>query len=42
MARETVRASPLDALHIASLWSLAVAQPLFDVLSGSPEFLRRA
>ena len=38
MARETVRASPLDALHIASLWSLAVAQPLFGVLSGSPEF----
>ena len=28
----------LAALHIASLWGLAVAQPLFDVLRGSPEF----
>ena len=28
----------LAALHIASLWCLAVAQPLFDVLRGSPEF----
>ena len=28
----------LAALHIASLWCIAVAQPLFDVLQGSPEF----
>ena len=28
----------LDTLHIASLWCIAVAQPLFDVLPGSPEF----
>ena len=28
----------LAALHIASLWCIAVAQPLFDVLRGSPEF----
>ena len=28
----------LDTLHIASLWCIAVAQPLFDVLRGSPEF----
>ena len=26
------------ALHIASLWCVAVVQPLFDVLRGSPEF----
>ena len=37
----TVRISvrgPHDALHVASLWCIAVAQPLFDVLRGSPEF----
>ena len=28
----------LAALHIASLWCIAVAQPLFDVLRRSPEF----
>ena len=28
----------LAALHIASLWCITVAQPLFDVLRGSPEF----
>ena len=28
----------LAALHIASFWCIAVAQPLFDVLRGSPEF----
>ena len=27
-----------DALHVASLWCIAVAQPLFDVLRSSPEF----
>ena len=28
----------LAALHMASLWCIAVAQPLFDVLRRSPEF----
>ena len=28
----------LEALHLAGLWALAVAQPLFDLLSRSPEF----
>ena len=28
----------LAALHIASLWCIAVAQPLFDVLRASPDF----
>ena len=27
-----------DALHVASLWCIAVAQPLFDILRDSPEF----
>lgn len=27
-----------DALHVASLWCIAVAQPLFEVLRSSPEF----
>lgn len=27
-----------EALHFAGLWALAVAQPLFDLLSRSPEF----
>ena len=29
----------LEALHVTGLWSVAVAQPLFEVLSRSPEFL---
>ena len=28
----------LEALHVAGLWAVAVAQPLFDLLSRSPEF----
>ena len=28
----------LEALHLAGLWTLAVAQPLFDLLGRSPEF----
>ena len=28
----------LGALHVAGLWALAVAQPLYDVVSRSPEF----
>ena len=28
----------LAALHVAGLWTVAVAQPIFDVLSRSPEF----
>ena len=35
--RISVRGSH-DALHVAGLWCIAVAQPLFDVLRGSPEF----
>lgn len=27
-----------EALHFAGLWALAVVQPLFDLLSRSPEF----
>ena len=39
-ATRTVKrsSSRLDAIHIAGLWSLAVAQPVFDILRGSPEF----
>ena len=37
-ARTATRPSRLDAIHIAGLWSLAVAQPVFDILRGSPEF----
>ena len=29
----------LEALHVAGLWVVAVAQPIFDLLSRSPEFL---
>ena len=28
----------LEALHLAGLWTVAVAQPLFDLLGRSPEF----
>lgn len=28
----------LEALHLAGLWAVAVAQPLFDLLERSPEF----
>ena len=28
----------LEALHVAGLWAVAVAQPLFDLLRRSPEF----
>ena len=33
-ARTATRPSRLDAIHIAGLWSLAVAQPVFDILPG--------
>ena len=29
---------PVAALHVAGLWAVAVAQPLYDVVSRSPEF----
>ena len=29
----------LEALHLAGLWTLAAAQPLFDLLARGPEFL---
>ena len=28
----------VDALHVTGLWAVAVAQPLYDVVSRSPEF----
>ncbi len=28
----------IEALHLAGLWSVAVAQPIFDILGRSPEF----
>ena len=34
----TMSGRRLAALHVASLWCIAIAQPLFDVLRGSPEF----
>ena len=36
--RESVADARLAALHIAGLWSLAVAQPIFDLVGRSPEF----
>ena len=36
--RDTTGAAWLEALHFVSLWSIAVAQPIFDVLGRSPEF----
>ena len=35
---ETASESRVQALHIAGLWCLAVAQPIFDVVGRSPEF----
>ena len=36
--RKLVRELLLAWLHLAVLWSLAFAQPLFDILADSPEF----
>ena len=38
MPREITGSTRLEALHFVSLWSIAIAQPIFDVLSRSPEF----
>lgn len=35
---ESAAGGRLAALHIAGLWSLAVAQPIFDLVGRSPEF----
>lgn len=35
---ESVAGGRLAALHVAGLWSLAVAQPIFDLVGRSPEF----
>ena len=35
---ETVPERRLQALHIVGLWCLAVAQPVLDLVGGSPEF----
>lgn len=37
-ARDAPNAARLEALHLAALWSIAVAQPTFDVVGRSPEF----
>src|SRR5688500_6192492 len=40
--RDDVNASqsfPMRALHVGTLWSLAVAQPVLGALAGAPEFL---
>ena len=34
----TAGAARFEALHVVGLWNLAVAQPIFDLLRGSPEF----
>ncbi len=38
LPREAPSAARLEVLHVVSLWSLAVAQPIFDVVGRSPEF----
>lgn len=38
-AQESVADAGWTLLHIAGLWSLAVAQPVFDLVGRSPEFL---
>ena len=35
---ETASERRLEALHVVGLWCLAVAQPVFDLVGGSPEF----
>ena len=37
--KEAVPGLPLCALHIAALWAMAVAQPVYDVFGSSPEIL---
>ena len=38
MLGEPAGSARLEALHFVSLWSIAVSQPIFDVLGRSPEF----
>lgn len=38
LARDAPKAARLEALHLTALCSLAVAQPIFDVVGRSPEF----
>ena len=38
MLRETAGGTRLEALHFVSLWSIAISQPIFDVLGRNPEF----
>ena len=38
MTRDTDVAPRLAALHLVALWSIAVAQPIFDVVGRNPEF----
>ncbi len=38
LPRDTPNAARLEALHVAALCSLAVAQPIFNVVGRSPEF----
>ena len=38
MTRDTDVAPRLAALHLVALWSVAVAQPIFDVVGRNPEF----
>ena len=38
MTRDTNVAPRLAALHLVALWSVAVAQPIFDVVGRNPEF----
>ena len=36
--RESPNAARFEVLHVVALWSLAVAQPIFDLVGRSPEF----
>ena len=36
--REAPNAARFEVLHVIALWSLAVAQPIFDLVGRSPEF----
>ena len=38
MLRDTDRSPRLEALHLVTLWSVAVVQPIFDVVGRNPEF----
>ena len=38
LTRDAPNAARLEALHLTALWSIAVAQPIFEVVKRSPEF----